>query len=120
MITDRIDAITQIPPERMRAILPAPKSVKVELSGRCNYRCGYCALRTRVSQPTKDMDAALFRRLAAEMREAGVEELGMFYIGESFMNGPLLADCISYAKRILEFPYVFLTTNGSLATYERV
>jgi hypothetical protein len=54
------------------------------------------------------------------MRDAGVEELGLFYIGESFMNPTLLADCIAYAKTVVGFPYVFLTTNGSLATYDRV
>ena len=117
-ITSRIDRITMV--EDRRSILPAPKSVKVELSGRCNYRCGYCALATRAKQPQKDMDPVFFRRIAIEMRDAGVEELGLFYIGESFINPTLLVDCISYAKMIAGFPYVFLTTNGSLATYERV
>lgn len=37
MITDRIDAITLV--QDFRATLPAPKSVKIELTGRCNYRC---------------------------------------------------------------------------------
>jgi organic radical activating enzyme len=113
-ITARIDAITLIPAERMRAELPAPKSVKVELSGRCNYRCGFCALRTREAQPHTDMPWPLFERLAREMRAAGVEELGLFFLGESFSNPALLVPAIALAKA-LGFPYVFLTTNGSLA-----
>ena len=40
-ITDRIDSITQIPPRYLKAELPAPKSVKIEISPRCNYRCGF-------------------------------------------------------------------------------
>lgn len=52
------------------------------------------------------------------MREAGVEELGLFYLGESFMV-PWLPEAIKYAKDI-GFPYVFLTTNGSLAFPDRV
>jgi MoaA/NifB/PqqE/SkfB family radical SAM enzyme len=119
-ITDRIDNITRIPAERLKALLPAPKSVKIEISPRCNYRCGFCALRAREVQPKWDMDFGLFRRLTREMREAGVEELGVFYLGESFMNPRLLVDCIAWAKRELGFPYVFLTSNASMAFPEAV
>jgi len=52
------------------------------------------------------------------MHTAGVEELGVFYIGESF-TCKWLPDAIREAKSV-GFPYVFLTTNGSAATPERV
>ena len=110
MIIDRIDAITRIPPEFLHAVLPAPKSVKIEISPRCNYRCGFCALRNRQVQPKWDMDFDLFKRITRDMRDAGVEEIGVFYLGESFMNPRLLVDCIRYAKQELGFPYVFLTS----------
>ncbi len=119
-ITDRIDAITNVTDKYRSAILPAPKSVKIELTGRCNYRCGFCALRTRENQPTQDMSIETFQRIVMEMREAGVEELGGFYIGESFMNPDFLVNAIYFAKHKAKFPYVFLTTNGSLATPDRV
>lgn len=112
-ITQRIDAITLV--EKFQSVLPAPKSVKIELTGRCNFRCGFCALRTRQAQPKDDMDFDLFRRITTEMRDAGVEEIGLFYLGESFMNPALLLDAVKWTKQILSFPYVFLTTNGSLA-----
>jgi MoaA/NifB/PqqE/SkfB family radical SAM enzyme len=114
-ITDRIDAVTKVTPQYWRADCPAPKSVKIEVSPRCNYRCGFCAVRARENQPLEDMDFGLFSRITSEMREAGVEEIGVFYLGESFMNAGLLADCIRHCKDI-GFPYVFLTTNGSLCT----
>jgi MoaA/NifB/PqqE/SkfB family radical SAM enzyme len=114
-ITERIDNITRIPAEFLKAQPPAPKSVKIEISPRCNYRCGFCALRTREVQPKWDMDFNLFKRVTREMREAGVEEVGMFYLGESFMNPRLLVDCITYTKQELGFPYVFLTSNASMA-----
>ena len=120
MITDRIDAVTRIPPQAMKAVAPAPKSVKIEISPRCNYRCGFCALRTREVQPKWDMDFDLFKRITREMREAGVGEIGVFYLGESFMNPRLLVDCIRYAKQELKFPYVFLTSNASMAFPEAV
>ena len=114
-ITERIDNITRIPTEFLKAQPPAPKSVKIEISPRCNYRCGFCALRTREVQPKWDMDFGLFKRVTREMREAGVEEVGMFYLGESFMNPRLLVECITYTKQELGFPYVFLTSNASMA-----
>jgi MoaA/NifB/PqqE/SkfB family radical SAM enzyme len=115
-ITERIDNITRIAPDCLRAAPPAPRSVKIEISPRCNYRCGFCALRTREIQPKRDMDFGLFRRVTGEMREAGVEEIGVFYLGESFMNPRLLVDCVTYLKQTLHMPYVFLTSNASLSS----
>jgi MoaA/NifB/PqqE/SkfB family radical SAM enzyme len=119
-ITNRIDSVTRIPATHLKAEAPAPKSVKIEISPRCNYRCGFCALRTRESQPKWDMDFELFKRITREMREAGVQEIGCFYLGESFMNPRLLVDCIRYVKRELAFPYVFLTSNASMSFPEAV
>jgi MoaA/NifB/PqqE/SkfB family radical SAM enzyme len=56
----------------------------------------------------------LFTRLVGEMVDAGVEELGLFFIGESFMCD-WLPDAVAYAKA-RGIRYVFLTTNGSLAS----
>lgn len=119
-ITDRIDNTTRIPPEYLKPVLPAPRSVKIEISPRCNYRCGFCALRTREVQPKWDMDLELFKRITKEMREAGVDEIGVFYLGESFMNPRLLVDCIRYLKRDIAMPYVFLTSNASMSFPEAV
>jgi MoaA/NifB/PqqE/SkfB family radical SAM enzyme len=119
-ITERIDATTRIPQRCLVAAPPAPRSVKIEISPRCNYRCGFCALRTREAQPKWDMDFGLFKRIVREMREAGVEEIGVFYLGESFMNPRLLVDCIAHLKREIGMPYVFLTSNASMAFPEAV
>jgi MoaA/NifB/PqqE/SkfB family radical SAM enzyme len=116
-ISSRIDAVTAIPEGYRAEKIPAPKSVKIEITSRCNFKCSFCA-HQQGSKQQGDMDFDLFMRLADEMRAAGVEELGMFYIGESMMC-KWLPDAIEYAKKI-GFPYVFLTTNGSLATPDRV
>ncbi len=60
-----------------------------------------------------------YARLVRQLRELGVEQLGVFYLGESFLCD-WLADAIRYAKRECGYPYVFLTTNGRLATAARV
>ncbi len=116
-ITERIDNITTIDPNSVGAHMPAPKSVKIELTANCNFRCSFCAteqrLRTRGS-----MDFGLFTRLASEMRAAGVDELGLFYLGESFLSTDLIK-AIFYAKTVAKYPYVFLTTNGSIAFKRR-
>lgn len=116
MITERIDAITRIPAAYQREILPAPRSVKIEITANCNYKCSFCVKSIREDNGT--MDRALYSRLLREMRAVGVEELGVFYIGESF-TCKWLPEAIREAKEI-GFPYVFLTTNGSAATPERV
>ena len=115
LITDRIDAITKISPEYLQEAPPAPRSVKIELTQRCNYRCAFCALQFR-EKSTTDLDWELFKRITREMREAGVVEIAPFYIGESFVDPKRLVRAIRWLKEDLETPYVFLTTNGSLAT----
>ena len=117
-ITARIDNVTTLTDRYAVVKPPVPKSVKIEVTGRCNFRCNFCAHFQRLRK-VGDMDFELFKRLAKEMREAGVEELGMFYLGESFLCKWLAAG-IRYAKEECGYPYVFLTTNGSLATPQKV
>ena len=115
-ITARIDAITRIPTEYRHPVIPAPRSVKIELTANCNYKCGFCVKSLRPDNGA--MDRAFYSRIIREMRDAGVEELGLFYIGESFLC-PWLPDAIAEAKEI-GYPYTFLTTNGSAATPKMV
>ncbi len=116
-ITERIDAITGIPNAYRAEILPPPRAVKIELTGRCNFACSFCA-RSKMLRDQKDMKQEFFEQAVLEMRQAGVEELGLFYLGESFMCR-WLTEAIKYAKDI-GFPYVFLTTNGSLSSPKKI
>lgn len=117
-ITDRIDAITEIASERRSAAPPCPRSVKIELTARCNFACVFCA-RSMKLRDQADMDRSLFERLLLEMRADGVEEIGLFYLGESFLL-PWLAEAVRFAKHTAGYPYIFLTTNGSVAGPENV
>ncbi len=117
-ITARVDAITDLKGERRSETPPVPRSVKIELTARCDFKCFFCASQSRLRKKA-DMDWLLYRRLVREMRDLGVEELGMFYLGESFLCD-WLPEAIEFAKKECGYPYVFLTTNGRLATPERV
>ena len=64
------------------------------------------------------MDRAFYSTIIREMHEAGVEELGMFYLGESFLL-PWLHEAIKEAKDV-GYKYVFITTNGSASTPNKV
>jgi len=65
------------------------------------------------------MDQALYQRLVSELANSGVEEIGVFYLGESFLLD-WLPEAIAYARKECGIPYVFLTTNGRMATPDKV
>jgi MoaA/NifB/PqqE/SkfB family radical SAM enzyme len=115
VITNRIDGIARIPKEYLVESLPSPKSIKIELVPRCNYKCKYCGLSKRNHQPTMDMDFDLFVNIAQQAKENNIDEVGLFYIGEPLVNPNLIIRACNYLKKELNIPYVFLTTNGSLA-----
>jgi hypothetical protein len=116
-IVQRIDAITGITEQYRAAILPAPRSLKMELNTACNFKCSFCVRSVRVND-RKEMSRTTYSRLIREFRAAGIEELGLFYINEPF-TVPWLAEAIQEAKDI-GFPYIFLTSNGAAATEEKL
>lgn len=114
-ITAKIDNVTLIEDDFFREVCPPPASIKTETSNACNYRCTFCALRTREKQTNSTMEWKWLKHVMDMTREAGVDEWGCFYLGEATMAMDTLTKEIRYAKEI-GFPYVFLTTNGSLLT----
>jgi sulfatase maturation enzyme AslB (radical SAM superfamily) len=121
-ITQRIDAVTKIDEIRVKSggIQPPPKSVKIELTARCNLMCKYCATGMRKVTPPEDMNFYFFKKITEDMRISGVEEIGLFYLGEPFMNPELLCMASDWVKNHLGFTYVFLTSNATLASPEAV
>ena len=117
-ITTRIDRVTGLTREYRRPDPPAPRSLKIEISARCDFKCFFCATGFKLRKKA-DIDRGLYERVVREARQAGVEELGVFYLGESFLC-EWLPEAVAYAKRDCGFPYVFLTTNGRTATPDRV
>ena len=117
-ITERIDRITLLTKESRSPAPPVPRSVKIELTARCDFQCFFCASAMRLREKA-EIDPEFFRRMLKQMRALGVEEIGLFYLGESFLCR-WLPEAVRYAKKDCGYPYVFLTTNGRMATPERV
>jgi hypothetical protein len=114
-IRKRLNGITQIPQEYLCEAPPCPKSVKIELTAACNYKCHYCGYSFRKDK-RPDMDMHLFEKITRQMKDAGVTEIGLFYIGEPFMRLNDLVRAIRFCKQELQIPYVFITSNASLAS----
>lgn len=116
-IRQRVAETSAVPQELRTETPPFPKKAKVEVTSRCDLKCFFCQ-HTYDLRGLGDVDPVFLERILKELRAAGVEELGLFWIGEPMLN-PALPDYITLAKS-LGFPYVFITTNGRLATAEKI
>lgn len=120
MITDRIDHtndMTEDGGKWFKPVLPCPKSVKISLDDHCQFKCSFCVNSTQVNNPV--MPWEMFTRLIDELVENGTEEIGLFFIGEPLL-AKRLEDAIKYVKSKKPDMYVFITTNGHLATDKRM
>ena len=115
---DRLDLHTHVSKEKLIPRPPFPDSIKIEITSRCNYRCSYCASKRHL-RPQGDIDKEFLYRILHEAHSIGVREIGMFLLGESLLVKEL-PDYVKYAKESVGIEYVFLTTNGSLATPDRL
>ena len=89
----------------------------LELSNACNHACLFCAhqkMRRKVGKMAPKMVESVLR----QAYELGTREVGMYATGEPFIV-PELAEYVKLAKDI-GYTYVYLTSNGSLATPERI
>jgi len=118
MIIQKIDSYTHVPKERLTFNPPFPTSIKVEITSRCNYDCSYCGSK-KALRPKGDIKKKFLHKILHEAKSIGVKEIGMFLLGESFLVDDL-AKYIKYAKEKVGIEYVFITTNGSLCTPDRL
>ncbi len=89
----------------------------LELSNACNHKCLFCAhqkMKRKVGRMAPEMVESVLR----QAYELGAREVGMYATGEPFIV-PELPEYIKLAKDI-GYTYVYLTSNGSLATPERI
>lgn len=94
---------------------PRPHEVLFDLNTHCNHRCFFCS-NHRIAERSF-LDKELMLRLMGECREMGVTDIGLYATGEPFFRKDL-AECVRSAKEF-GFSYIFITTNGALATPDR-
>lgn len=99
-------------PESNVAVPYNRKTIKVglELTSRCNLRCGMCPLPV-LRRPYEDMEWWLVEKAEREIHGMGFELKWLHEMGE-----PLLYDRVDDAIRL--FPEASLSTNGVLLTEE--
>src|SRR5687768_17362398 len=90
----------------------SPRKIKVglELTSKCNLRCGMCPLPV-LRRPYEDMSWVLVEKAASEIHGLGMKLKWLHEMGE-----PLLYSRIGDAIRL--FPEASLSTNGLLLTEE--
>lgn len=96
---------------------PFPKRIMVEISNYCNHSCQFCAYR-KSSRERGMIDPAFFRRIIREALALGAKEIGLHTGAEPFAS-PHLEEFVAECKQA-GFPYVYFTTNASLANGERL
>ena len=116
-IKERINETVTIPEKYLSEYPPFPKSVKIELTSRCDLQCFFCSL-TFKERTKGDIDRGFLFNLLDQVHDCGIEQVGLFWLGEPMLVKEL-PEYVAYAKKI-GIPYVFITTNGRLANPERV
>lgn len=102
---------------------PLPGSLNIEVNNTCNQRCVFCPFHGMYA-PRKMTPAVLdidfVKALIGQAHKLGIgkKEIGFYMAGEAFLYKGLV-ELIAYAKE-LGFKYVFLTTNGALATPDKM
>ena len=117
-IMEKVDEHTHVNNEKLVLYPPFPDAIKIEITGKCNYNCSFCAQKSSLRK-IGDIDRNFLYRILWEAKSIGVKEIGMFLLGESFLVKEL-AEYIKYAKEVVGIEYVFVTTNGSMCSPERM
>ena len=94
---------------------PFPTEIFLDLTSFCNHACVFCSNPYLKNKKTMNEDMVL--RVLQEAYDCGVRDLGLYATGESFLVKNL-AQYVAKAKEI-GYNYLFITTNGALATPER-
>ena len=96
---------------------PFPKNCLIELSNACNHRCVFCT-NPRMSRKIGRLDFKTYKSFIEQSVSLGLREVGLYATGEPFITKDL-DKYIKFAKES-GIEYVYITTNGGLATEEKL
>lgn len=105
--------------KELQVVSPMPRSLSIEVTSACNHNCFFCYFHSpflNQKVTPRFMDEALLEKLIREAAASGVgyDEIGFHMRGEPLLYKNL-EKYIALAKE-LDFKYVYMTTNGVLAT----
>ncbi len=89
----------------------------IEVSNACNHKCIFCA-HQKMTRKIGKIDQQLAFDIMQQAYDLGTREVGFYATGEPFLVKEL-PEYVAKAKEI-GFEYVYLTSNGALATPERL
>ena len=94
-----------------------PKNALIEVSNACNHACVFCSNSTMLrSVGTLDLD--LFEKFIKEAVKNNLQEVGLYSTGEPLITKNLDKYIMIAKKNGVQ--RVYITTNGSLATLEKI
>lgn len=96
---------------------PFPKRIMLEITNRCNHRCIFCAHSSMRRKPSI-MDLELCERILRECKELGSEECALHGGSEPFLHADI-DKIIAFTKKY-SYKYVYLSTNGTACTKEKM
>lgn len=97
---------------------PFPKKrMLVELSNICNHQCIFCA-NSKMTRKKGFMEETFLLQILQEAYDLGMREVGFYATGEPLVVKDL--DRYIYKAKKIGYEYVYLTTNGALASREKV
>ena len=94
-----------------------PKGILIDLANACNHSCGFCQIHDMKRERGR-IDRDLLWRIITEAGANGAREIGFYTTGEPFLHKDLPE--ITAHARDSGFTYIYVSTNGALATPERV
>lgn len=102
---------------------PLPECLNIEVNNTCNQRCVFCPYHgsyTPAEITPAVLEADFVKKLMKQAWSLGIgrKEIGFYIAGEPLLYRNII-DVTGYAKE-LGFPYIFMTTNGALATAENM
>jgi len=109
--------LNQFEVDEYREVAEYPKNALIEVTNSCNHKCVFCKSSNQLRRATY-LDLSVFRRFVEEAAELGLEEVGLYGTGEPFMVKNI-HEFIGAAKTA-GVRRVYLTSNGALATRDRV
>jgi MoaA/NifB/PqqE/SkfB family radical SAM enzyme len=94
-----------------------PKNALIEVSNGCNHACVFCS-NSLMLRKIGTLDLKLYKKFVIEGVKNGLNEIGLYSTGEPLITKNL-EEYVSAAKS-LGIKRVYITTNGSLASLEKV